>query len=355
MTRARAAIALSPPAPGPPSSWAGFHDAADFGQAVWRVAQPGRGIDPRLVALTHASAAAGDADGAGYLVPPALSARVFDLMFEPHDLLALMDPETTTRGAVQVEAHTDLPWAGAGIVATWRAERQQLTATRRTTETELVRLHELAAFVEASDALVEDAPRFEQRLTVGAAAALRWRAGEAMLHGTGAGQPLGLLNGGSVVTVAKETSQAAATIVTANVTKMFARLLHGPRAFWLATPDAVPQLAALTIGVQPAYTLPTQSDPGGRLLGYPVLLSAQHASPLGTRGDLVLVNPEGYYAAVRRGQPALASSMHLLFDYAMQAFRWTFRLGGQPHLRTPVTGARDSIDRSHFVALETRG
>ena len=46
--------------------------------------------------------------------------------------------------------------------------------------------------------------------------------------------------------------------------------------------------------------------------------------------------------------------MHLYFDYGAQAFRWTFRLGGQPHMSAPVTPARSAATKSHFVALAAR-
>ena len=47
------------------------------------------------------------------------------------------------------------------------------------------------------------------------------------------------------------------------------------------------------------------------------------------------MNPDGYYA-LQKGQTKLDSSIHLYFDYAIQAFRWIVRFGGQPFLSAAV-------------------
>ena len=65
-----------------------------------------------------------------------------------------------------------------------------------------------------------------------------------MINGTGAGQPLGLLNADATISVAKETGQAAATVLSENIFGMWARL-HAPRrqnAVWLINQEIEPQL-----------------------------------------------------------------------------------------------------------------
>ena len=112
----------------------------------------------------------------------------------------------------------------------------------------------------------------------------------------------------------------------------------------------------MTIGDQPIWTPPVaglQQAPGGFLLGLPIKWS-EHAETLGTKGDLQLVAPKGYYGISRAAGIQFASSIHLFFDYGMQAFRWTFRIGGQPYLSAPVAPAKGSNTKSHFVVLETR-
>jgi HK97 family phage major capsid protein len=55
---------------------------------------------------------------------------------------------------------------------------------------------------------------------------------DAIISGTGSGQPLGLMNGGSLVTVAIEATQTIAntsTFLATNLAKMWARL-YAPRS-----------------------------------------------------------------------------------------------------------------------------
>jgi HK97 family phage major capsid protein len=78
-----------------------------------------------------------------------------------------------------------------------------------------------------------------------------------------------------------------------------------------------------------------QANPfDGYILGYPVKFT-EHCQTLGVVGDLVCVNMSGYYAATKAGGVDFASSMHLYFDQNLTAFRWTFRLAGQPILSKP--------------------
>lgn len=88
-------------------------------------------------------------------------------------------------------------------------------------------------------------------------------------------------------------------------------------------------------------------------MGRPVEFT-EHNEALGTVGDLVLADLKGYFSATKASGISFASSIHLYFDLGMQAFRWTFRMGGQPYLSKPVSPARGSATKSHFVALGAR-
>lgn len=92
---------------------------------------------------------------------------------------------------------------------------------------------------------------------------------------------------------------------------------------------------------------------GGFLLGRPVKV-LEPCQTVGDKGDIHFVNPRGYYAITKSTAPEFASSMHLFFDYNVEAFRWIFRLGGQPFLSAAVSPAKGSSTRSHFVVLDAR-
>lgn len=342
----------------------GFEDLADFALAVRGACRPGALADERLdftrpepqAAPTNYHKEAGADEG--YMVPPEFRDAIWAIVFGDDTLLAAFNPEPTNSNAVDFLADESTPWGATGVQAKWRAEGSVLDASKLATKLRQVRLHELFAFVLATEELLEDAPRLSSRLTEGAARAILWKAIEGLMWGTGAGQPLGWMKAGSLVTQTKESGQAADTIVTKNVTKMYSRLLavDGSQPFWIANRDIFPQLAELAIGNQPIWTPPNagfQGAPGGFLLGYPILWS-EHAATLGDKGDLQLVSPAGYYATTKRGGAKFDSSIHLFFDYAVQAFRWLFRIGGQPFLEAAVSPARGSATKSHFVVIDDR-
>jgi HK97 family phage major capsid protein len=335
----------------------GFKSMADFALAVKSASRPNGHIDDRLhyqAAPTNFHRETGSDEG--YMVPPQLAETVWELTFAEDSLLTEVDNEPTSRNAVDKVKDESTPWGSAGVQAYWRAEGSQMTPSKLSTEKDLVRLHELYAFVLATEELLEDAPRLNDRLTRKSALAIRWKSNEAIFDGNGVGQPLGWTASSAIVTQAKESSQAAATIVAKNIAKMYARIIGPSQAIWFINQDAISEIITLELGNQPIWTAPQsgfQNAPGGLLLGRPVRFS-EHCETLGAQGDIQLVNPMGYYAVSKRNDPTFASSMHLYFDYNLQAFRWTFRLGGQPHLSGPVSPAKGSTTRSHFVQLAVR-
>lgn len=342
-----------------PATTGGFKGLAEFATAVRR-AIPGGGnvaeVDARLrgalPANTHQESGSTD----GYMVPAEYRDQIWNAVDEMGDLYQRMTVEPTASNAVNIGTDETTPWGASGVQAYWRAEAAQMTASKLATKEVQVPLHSLYAFSTATDEIIEDAPRLENQLTMKAAQAIGWKLSDACAYGDGVGKPLGWMNSGALVTVAKESGQAAATIVSANPLKMFARFKPGPGSFWYANPDTLPQLATITVGDQPAFIANTaglRDAPPAVLLGLPVIWS-EHGKTLGTVGDLVLVNPNGYAAFRKAAGTRLDRSIHLYFDYGAEAFRWTVRSGGRPYLSAPIAAANGSSTKSHFVALATR-
>lgn len=341
----------------------GFAALAEFAQAVHRAnpQTPGNIVDPRLAAMYRASPTGYMREGGsndGYMVPPQFRDRIWELVFGADNLMSEVDSEPTTSNQVNDLSDDWTPWGGTGVRAFWRAEAQQMTGTRPNVNPRSVVLHELYAFVLATDELMEDVPRLNSRLESKAAQAINWKMDDAIINGDGVGKPLGYMKSGALVSVAKEGSQAADTVVAANVAKMFSRLLPQSvgNAHWRINSDVIPQLMTMTLGDQPIWTPPSSGftqAPGGFLLGRPVRIS-EHCETVGDKGDIQLIDPKGYYGLRKEGGVKFASSIHLYFDYGMQAFRWTVRFGGQPHMKAPVSPAKGSATKSHFVTLDAR-
>ena len=284
--------------------------------------------------------------------------QIWELIFKNEDILNMVTSEPTDSNEVKIVKDETTPWGSTGIQANWAGEGTQFSATKLVTNQDSVALHKLYCFSLATEELLADQSLLNSRLTRGAAQAISWKASDAIFYGTGAGQPLGFFNSGALVSVGAESGQTADTIVTANVAKMYSRMLGDSlkRSIWVGNSDIIPQLMVMTIANQPVWTPPgvgLQNAPGGALMGRPVMLT-EHSKTLGDKGDLMLIDPKGYYALTKRGGLKFSTSIHLYFDYDIEAFRWTFRIGGQPFLTSPVSPANGSNTKSHFVSLDAR-
>jgi HK97 family phage major capsid protein len=353
-----------------PETTGGFKDIAEFAHSVKQASRPGAVADDRLAGLVvggRKGAAptnfhtGGGGDGEGFNVPPQYRDEIFEVMEGVDELSNLLDEEATSKRRVDMLANEETPWGSSGVQASWRSEGSQMTASKLDDEARSVPLHEIYAFVLATGELLEDAPRLAGRLTKRAGQALAWKRNQATIYGTGTGQPLGWFTSAAKIAIAKESGQTADTVVALNVLNMMARLavVPGDRPIWLANRNTIPQLATMTIGDQPVWSGANMANSpfGGLLMGYPVLFS-EHAKTLGDEGDLQLVSPQGYYALRRDSGPQLATSIHLFFDYNVEAFRWMTRFGGQPHLSAPIdapaAGGGAANSKSHFVTLAER-
>lgn len=337
----------------------GFANIGEFALAIRGLYTPGSQVDPRLMipgaAPTNYHKEGGSDEGR--MVPPAFKEEIWEAVSESDgSLIADVDSEPTASNSVELNVDESTPWGATGVQSAWRSEGAQLSASKLATTAVQVKLHELYAFVLATSELLADAPRLAARLMKKAPMAIAYKINEAFVNGTGAGQPLGWFTSGAKVSVAKESGQAAASVVAANVAKMYARNLKPGQAIWYINQDVMPMLPLLVIGQQPAWAPPSQGltgAPGGLLLGRPVKF-LENCQTLGTQGDIQFVNPKGYYAAHKGTAPEFAESMHLYFDYNISAFRWIFRVGGQPYLSAAVSPAKGSSTRSDVVVLDTR-
>jgi HK97 family phage major capsid protein len=337
----------------------GFRHLADFAASIKSAYTPGGAVDERLryaAAPTDYHFEVGSDEGR--MVPPAFREEVWEAVQEYSSVLTDLNPEPTSGNAVEFVRDESTPWGSVGVQARWRNEAGAMTASKLATDPSQLRLHELYAFVTSTGELLQDAPMLINRLTRKAAQAIAYKIDDAVVNGTGAGMPQGWFTSGALVSVAKESAQVADTVVAANIAKMYSRLINPQNGIWYINQDVLPQIITLTLGNQPIWTPPMAGfrdapPEGGFLLGRPVKV-LEPCQTVGDKGDIQFVNPRGYYAITKSTAPEFASSMHLFFDYNVEAFRWIFRLGGQPFLSAAVSPAKGSSTRSHFVVLDAR-
>lgn len=336
----------------------GFDSLGDFALAVHKASAEGGRTDARLVTKGPSTFAnEGTGNSGGYLVPGEFADRLWEIVFAQDSLLSRTNQIPTSRNSLSLPVSESTPWGASGVQAYWVEEGNAITQSRPTFKYQNLRLHKLAALVPASDELVEDASALDAFVTREAGRAIRYKADDAIINGDGVGKPLGIFNASSLVTVDKEVSQTADTIVASNIAKMYARMPASSmgEAVWLLSQDVLPQIVTLTLGDQPIYRPPTGNGaaPLGTLLGRPILLS-QHCQGAGDKGDIYFVNFSDYITLTRTSGIQTASSIHLWFDHDITAFRFTFRVAGQPWLSQPIVSANGGPDTSPFVTLQAR-
>lgn len=339
----------------------GWRTFGEFAGAVHQASRPGATPDERIMnAPTTTGNEGAGADG-GFGVPPDFRSEIMRQVEGDESLLARTDQMTVSGNSMTFPRDETTPWGSTGIYATWEGEGDVLAQRKPSLEMTQSRLNKLTCLVPMTDELLEDAPAMTSYLNSKVPDAFTAKINTAIVAGNGVGQPKGILNSGDLITVAKESGQSADTIVFENIVKMYARMLasNRSRAVWLINQDIEPQL--MTMGFAPSGTaLPVWLPPGGlsaspyaTLMGRPVL-PVEPCSTLGDAGDIILTDLSKYMTIMKTGGLRSDVSIHLWFDYDTTAFRFIFRMSGQPHFNTAVTPENGSNTRSANVILAAR-
>ena len=302
----------------------------------------------------------------GFLVgtdsAPGLLARVYDsgMLLSRVDMVGVSaGSNSMTFNAENETSRADGSRRG-GIRAYWAAEAAEKTASAPEFRQMELKLRKVVGLVYATDELLADASALQAWILTNLPEELRFVVEDAVINGTGAGQPQGILASGAVVSVAKETGQAAATFVAENAIKMFARMWAPSRrnAVWLINQDVEPQLMQMSLGAGTGgmlvYMPPggLSAAPYGSLFGRPVV-PCEYMQTLGTVGDVLLADLS-QYQMIEKGGVESASSIHVRFVYDESVFRFVYRCDGQSKWSAALTPKNGTNTVSPFVSLAAR-
>ena len=338
----------------------GYERGGDFYSDVVK-ASTGNETPERLGNWTKALSTYGNetvgADG-GFAVPSEYRDEILYHVTGEESLLSRTDSYTIGGNSITFPDDETTPWqTSGGILAYWTGEAASLTQSKPALKQKNLRLRKVSCLCPVTDELLADASAMETFVTRKAGEKLSFKVDEALFRGTGAGEPLGFMNSGALVTVAKESGQAADTIVDNNIVNMWSRM-YGPwrnGGVWYINQDIEPQLFTMSVGNWPIY-LPAGSlngSPFGTLLGRPVI-ATQHCETLGDLGDIVFANLGQYVTAVKSTGIESASSIHLWFDQDATAFRFQMRVDGMPWMGSTISPRDGSSTMSAFVSLAAR-
>lgn len=329
----------------------GFANIGDFASQVKAVHQSGMSEGLRILAAVGSPTQQQGvgADG-GFLVPPAFSNSIYEgLTKEADSLTEMCDKYTIPYGVESMTFPADAETSRAdgsragGIQGYWKSELSELTGSKVELREMTLHPQELYVFVFASDKLLRNSSVLAQYINKKATDEIKFKVNNAIISGTGVGQPKGILNAGCRVAVSKESGQAADTIVRQNIQKMWQRTLatSQKRGVWFYENSTFEQLSSISLSVGtggvPAYMPPggLSGAPYGTILGRPAM-PLEYCPAVGDEGDLIFADMQAYALGMRGGVES-AMSMHLKFDFAQTAFRFTFEIDGQPWLESAIT------------------
>jgi len=333
--------------------------------AVANAAQPGQAVDPRLMIGAATGMGEGVQSDGGFLVQTDFSSEML------RDTIATGILSSRTRripigpnsNGLKINAVDETSRASSrfgGIIAYWLAEAGTKTASAPKFRQIELDLKKLIGLFYSTDELLMDATALEGVVRGWFAEEFGFQVDDKIVNGSGAGVPLGILNAPALVSVTKETSQTAATIVAENIEKMYSRMPASSlaRAEWYINQEIWPQLFQLHHAVGtggfsvfvPGGNL--AGGPFGTLLGRPIV-PIEQAAALGTVGDIMFADLQKYLM-IEKGGIQSASSIHVQFLTDQTVFRFTLRTDGQPIPNSARTPYKGSATQSPFVALATR-
>ncbi len=340
----------------------GWKSLSEFGAAVMN-ASIGKGLDDRLAKASGMSE--GISSDGGFLVPEEFASEVLrkasdGAVVYPRARQLSMSSNTLKIPYIAEASRVDGARSG-GVRGYWLAEAAQKPPSAPAFGQVELNLSKLVVLMYATDELIQDTTALGGLLGELAADEISFKLDDAVINGTGAGQPLGVLNAPALVTVAKEVGQDKNTVVAENIMKMWAALHSRSRgnAVWFINQSIMPQLHSMGIAVGtgglPVY-MPANGLAGSAnstLYGAPVI-DIEQCPALGTAGDIILADMSQYVFAQHSAGTEYQTSIHLKFNYDETAFRWVVRVDGQPWWATALTPYKGATPVSPFVTLATR-
>jgi len=324
--------------------------------------------DSRLIVNTSVTEESGVS--AGFLLPQQFLARILDgaldqEVIRPNATVLPMAGKTLDAPGFDYQDGTS--GKRAGLQLQWGPEATALNEQLPKARTLGFSAKKGSILCRVGSELAEDAPAFDRQLSTAMTQAVASGLDGAFLSsaGTGVGIPLSILNSPCLITVTKESGQAASTLFLQNLANMLARLTPSAykRSSWLVHPTVLPSLLQLTVIVKNvggsenvggglAAAVVQGADGVLRIFGRPVAVT-DACSAFSSAGDVVLADLSQYAIAMRR-DARIELSRDAYFASDEIGFKLTLRLDGMPTASAP-TKLRDGTNTvSPFIALGAR-
>jgi HK97 family phage major capsid protein len=304
------------------------------------------------------------ADG-GFLVQTDWGGALMERVYNTGRILSMVTTTSISANANGISFYASAETSRAdgsragGVRYYWVAEGGDKTISNPTYRKIEMQLGKLVVRVPATDELLQDTTALASELGRIAPLELRFGVEDAIVNGTGAGVPTGIMASPALISQAAEAAQVAATIVSQNIINMWARRWVGYTDYvWLIDQSCEPQLMQMNLGVGTGGIL-TYMPPGGlsatpygSLFGRPVI-PTEYNAVLGTTGDIILWSPSSY-RMIEKGGIQSASSIHVRWANDETEFRFVLRTMGTPEWNLALTPNSGGNTQGPMVVLDTR-
>jgi HK97 family phage major capsid protein len=364
-------LTLTQPTPPPVDPRAAARPFASFGeqlQSIITASRPGGIVDSRLSQIAAATGLSeGVASDGGFLLQDTFSSEIWrreNDTGQVYNRITKRYPLGGNSTSIKLPAIDETSRANGsrwgGIQAYWVPEAGTFTPSQPSLARIALELHKLTVLAYATAEQLADTPLIEGLLSDAFAEEFGFNLDDKCIRGNGVGEPLGILNAASTISVAKETGQAANTFVYENALAMWTRLYARSRsnAVWFINQDVETQLYRMSLAIGtggvPVF-LPAGGASGSQyssLFGRPII-PIEQCSTLGTVGDVILADMSQFWA-IDKGGPNYASSIHVQFLTEETAFRGSLRVDYRPMWLSALTPANGTTTVSPFITLATR-
>ena len=302
----------------------------------------------------------------GFLVGTDYGSALLDDAFETAQLPGLCSQMTISAASNKMELPAIDETSRAtgsrygGVQVYMAHEAASITAKKPKFRMIKLELNKMMGLTYLTDELMQDAAMLEGWVRLMFGKEMGFKMDDLIINGSGAGEPLGIVNAACLRSITAETGQAADTILLENVQKMFTFCRDKKNMIWLANEEILPQLMGMTVAVGTggyAVWIPGNSAagaPNDTILGRPVKYIEQ-AAKLGDVGDIIAADMS-QYLFVDKGDIQTASSIHVNFTTDETALRFTYRLDGQPIVASAKTAYKGASGATYspFVAIAAR-
>lgn len=312
--------------------------------------------DSRLEKTAGRMEESDDSQG-GYLVPELWADGIYSLALEDSIVRSRAVVLKAASDSLKVRTLVDSDRSSSifgGVTFTWTEERGAKTSAISKPALGQLELtpHKLVGGLWVSNELEDDYGQFGQFMEIAFGRAIRFIEDEVFIYsGTGAGQPLSIMNSGLMISIARGGVNAVNWTDFAHLAE---RLLPDSwnRAVWLINPDAMDELLEATASAANQATVFDASRM--TILNRPIIVT-EKAAALGTTGDVILADFQHYIIADRSME--ISASRHVPGSYGFVTdetfWRVVLRVDGQPVVNNAITPFRGGNTVSPFVCLTT--